>query len=581
MYPIWAVSLLALLCCVDSAAASGSGLDNRSQLWKMLYQLCLYFGYVLLMRISTISSDIGNIAICVLSAVTFIKGFHRSMALVVPSSMRNMVRDIPDFNREFSFRDPDEEISLFVDMPIDEVMTMFKPRFRTFEMREIAIACRSIEPAAKASAQPLIPNYERAFKVVEIELAFLYDILYTSNAFLDYYEASSASVWAFASLTGVLQLLRCWTSNWARVAFACDCARKIRDVELEDDKPWTAKDVVGTMSWGIRLRASLIRINWSDKHQYLWQNKLGQHSLLESISLPGPGHCRRWLFCGYMERGQTLLRCIGSRSKCGLHLEAIGEFVSKKIESNGVSSWASSKDGNNGQSSLPQDNLWGYGYNDRWFRSAAKELSNEFYVCVLMWHIATCYCELAQQRDDQAPGLLPGGSDTTKRAMYAGVREVAIWSVHKFADRLRAMREFGQDEFRDHFVFRNIWLRQDFAQPGITNLDAYYAGCFIYAAGVKLGEGLHTSMPAAADRWKLLAEFWVKASVYAAPSDKVDEHLQHLSQGGELITHLWALLYHAGIHKWRLDPRASRWGGITSFGFALGRTSTRIIIIIR
>jgi hypothetical protein len=61
-------------------------------------------------------------------------------------------------------------------------------------------------------------------------------------------------------------------------------------------------------------------------------------------------------------------------------------------------------------------------------------------------------------------------------------------------------------------------------------------------------------MPAAADRWKLLAEFWVKALVYAVPSDKVEEHLQHLSQGGELITHLWALLYHAGIHKWCLDP---------------------------
>ena len=98
----------------------------------------------------------------------------------------------------------------------------------------------SIEPA-KASAQPLIPNYERAFKVVEIELAFLCDILYTS-------------IWAFASLigvyfvgavavipvartthhaspgniivhttivdfiiTGVLQLLRCWTSNWAEL----------------------------------------------------------------------------------------------------------------------------------------------------------------------------------------------------------------------------------------------------------------------------------------------------------------------------------------------------------------------------
>jgi hypothetical protein len=84
----------------------------------MLYQLCLYFGYVLLM---SISSDIGNIAICVLSALTFIKGFHRSMALVLPSSMQNMVRDIPDSHRKFSFRDPDEEISLFVDMLIGDM----------------------------------------------------------------------------------------------------------------------------------------------------------------------------------------------------------------------------------------------------------------------------------------------------------------------------------------------------------------------------------------------------------------------------------------------------------------------------
>jgi hypothetical protein len=136
---------------------------------------------------------------------------------------------------------------------------------------------------------------------------------------------------------------------------------------------------------------------------------------------------------------------------------------------------------------LPQYNHWEYGYAS-WIQSSGVEtakdnLSNEIYVpCVLMWHIATCYCELAQQCDDQgfsqrtgnddakkyhcvatylskycaylvasAPGLLPGGSDTTKRAMYAGVREVAIWSVHKFADRLRAMKDFDQGEFRLDF----------------------------------------------------------------------------------------------------------------------------------
>ena len=50
--------------------------------------------------------------------------------------------------------------------------------------------------------------------------------------------------------------------------------------EVPDDERTTTKDVV-MRRWGMRLRASLIRINWSDKYQYLWQNKLGQHSLIE------------------------------------------------------------------------------------------------------------------------------------------------------------------------------------------------------------------------------------------------------------------------------------------------------------
>lgn len=90
MYPIWAVSLFALLCCIDSVTMFS--FDNKSQVWKMLYQLFLYCGYVLLMSISSISSDIGNIAICVLSAITLLKGFHKSMALLLPG-MQNAERN--------------------------------------------------------------------------------------------------------------------------------------------------------------------------------------------------------------------------------------------------------------------------------------------------------------------------------------------------------------------------------------------------------------------------------------------------------------------------------------------------------
>jgi hypothetical protein len=35
--------------------------------------------------------------------------------------------------------------------------------------------------------------------------------------------------------------------------------------------------------------------------------------------------------------------------------------------------------------------------------------------------------------------------------------------------------------------------------------------------------------------------------LYVAPSDDVNEHIDQLTRGGELVTHLWALLSHAGI----------------------------------
>jgi hypothetical protein len=35
--------------------------------------------------------------------------------------------------------------------------------------------------------------------------------------------------------------------------------------------------------------------------------------------------------------------------------------------------------------------------------------------------------------------------------------------------------------------------------------------------------------------------------LYIAPSNNARDHIQHLANGGEFLTHLWALLTHAGI----------------------------------
>lgn len=48
-------------------------------------------------------------------------------------------------------------------------------------------------------------------------------------------------------------------------------------------------------------------------------------------------------------------------------------------------------------------------------------------------------------------------------------------------------------------------------------------------------------------RWEALAGVWADLLVYMAPNSNVESHRRCLATGGELITHVWILLYHAGI----------------------------------
>uniref|UniRef100_N1QXE4 DUF4220 domain-containing protein n=1 Tax=Aegilops tauschii TaxID=37682 RepID=N1QXE4_AEGTA len=68
----------------------------------------------------------------------------------------------------------------------------------------------------------------------------------------------------------------------------------------------------------------------------------------------------------------------------------------------------------------------------------------------------------------------------------------------------------------------------------------------IFEGGAKLGKQLE-DIQDVTQRWKVLADFWAEMLLYLAPSDNVKEHIEELANGGEFITHLWALLSHAVI----------------------------------
>nr|CAB3466842.1 unnamed protein product [Digitaria exilis] len=72
------------------------------------------------------------------------------------------------------------------------------------------------------------------------------------------------------------------------------------------------------------------------------------------------------------------------------------------------------------------------------------------------------------------------------------------------------------------------------------------SSCRILELGGRLGRELRGVVPEAR-RWKVLADFWAEFILFLAPSNNVEIHAEKLAAGGEFMTHLWALLTHAGI----------------------------------
>jgi hypothetical protein len=120
-----------------------------------------------------------------------------------------------------------------------------------------------------------------------------------------------------------------------------------------------------------------------------------------------------------------------------------------------------------------------------------------------------------------APKLLPGNHYDTTR-VFDAVAVEAMGSLRGQKDKYDAMRRLPMSGA---------------AAPGSREK--------IFEASVRLGRELEQME--AGTRWKVLADFWTEMMLYVAPSGDAKQHVEFLAKGGEFVTHLWALLFHAGI----------------------------------
>ncbi|CAN6222126.1 unnamed protein product [Urochloa humidicola] len=668
MYPIWAVSLFTLFGCVDPVITY-IGLDYKGPLLKMIFQLCLYCGYVLLMTVSTNFGGVGKLAIGMLSAITFIKGFYRSLALVLPSRTRNKLGEVvstePEalagYGKGLRVYLPQEDIFTSTSMAdihssrdkmlgklqMEEVTAngiedvclgyslshILRRHFLGLDTaREMELKREKFESLVQAS---VTIDCKRTLKAIEVELAFLYEVFFTSNEFLHCYEARTSSFWAFSSFIGIcflgvataipgtmtsphhhstssstsdavvhtttadliitlfilvslallqlVQLIRCWTSNWARVAFACE-------VNISD---FCRTNWFERMIWKFKV-FSISRMNWFD-NKYLWQDKLGQYSLVDGAAInkrgsPRPG--REELLLGFSTE-QLCVCCVCSLLCCPCQLVCFpccwlcGRpmypvwlfFITGFLPDNGTrrlgrmlglqyieqvarelwvcdNTSTAARLQDNVKTSIADflDHIKGRRIGKDWtslfvhngidasylpFKNAPLQVDGTrmsdayaFTHRVMVWHVATCYCEPRSGGGEEgsrrvaialskycaylvvsAPELLPGPSAETKRAFDCAAESAG---------------DYWPEDQGDEMPSRD---------------DAF-------VMGVYWGRRLLLLKESSADPWKLLELLWVQTLLYAAPYGDVQAHMQRLSQGGEFITHLWALLFHLGIDSW-------------------------------
>ncbi|KAG2562218.1 uncharacterized protein LOC120644469 [Panicum virgatum] len=369
--------------------------------------------------------------------------------------------------------------------------------------------------------------------------------------------AITVLILACIALLLFLQELFYWSTIWGRVSIVCHYVRE----QAVNTRKSICMNFFQKIICCLRFREIILTmiIGMSRLSKCYYQNKLGQYSLLESVRYkhkqPKVGR-RKFMrrYCSLIlppdfghlcdsNKNRIYARCI--REGCGtpaavkLPAEVKKALVHSLQRTQGVLV--------GGESSLVHnavdDLLWACrpGIQSGSGITCIRDKENQTHI-IMTWHIATCYCEMAtlkylSPRNGgelkfhldvatilskycaylvvSAPKLLPGNHYDTS-LMFDAIAVEAAQSLRKAKDKYEAMRSLTES----------------------TELT-------IFQMGVKLGRQLEEMEDG--KRWKVLADFWAELLLYVAPSDNVKEHIECLGNGGEFLTHLWALLSHAGI----------------------------------
>ena len=171
---------------------------------------------------------------------------------------------------------------------------------------------------------------------------------------------------------------------------------------------------------------------------------------------------------------------------------------------------------------------------------------------ILTWHIATIYCQIACRHGIELPdGYGYAAAVTLSRycaylvtfrpKLIPNMLTESLDKLEEILEEVRALK--GKLTLTKLDERRGLAVPTDVEEGNVKKPRDGYA---ILTDGLNLGWYLVDQIRSAKDRWNILENIWINMVLRIAIQDATG-HTDCLAQGGEFLTHLWAMMSHATV----------------------------------
>ncbi|CAN6209262.1 unnamed protein product [Urochloa humidicola] len=309
-------------------------------------------------------------------------------------------------------------------------------------------------------------------------------------------------------------------SNWTKVALICEC---VKSATLQHP-------LLGMRKWTVSL---LLQCRWKIINH--WDEKIGQCSVL----LLHP--TSRTTFLGLLRH---LFHLPDQKRKVKLP-EAVKVCIMDALRRSDSSNWCHP---GNGKTSLYRSQV-----GKRFLWACDGKGTSDI---ILTWHIATCILEVRhpyyRHDTDQGSSSVTNQHKVASTHLSQYCAYLMTWSPDLLPDEVawsKALYEAVKEDAARVLAVRDVIgpSTPEAEYQNLVKLLSEGSNHSVLRNGVWLGKQFVDLIEGEETAWAILAGFWAEMILYVAPSNNLKGHKKAIARGGELITLLWALLFHAGI----------------------------------